>query len=67
MIKSESKMKKTYIAPRSESINLYAESAMMLSVSGGQHTGGFGAKTQSADESFSDMPWMESDEADVEE
>lgn len=49
-----------------ECIDLFAEGSMMLAISGGQHTGGFGSKTQSTSDSFSDMPWMETEEDDVE-
>lgn len=59
-------MKKKYIKPQSECINLFAEGSMMMTISGGQHTGGFGSKTQSTSDSFIDMPWMETEEDDVE-
>ena len=59
-------MKKKYIKPQSECIDLFAEGSMMLTISGGQHTGGFGSKTQGTSDSFSDMPWMETEEVDVE-
>lgn len=59
-------MKKKYIKPQSECINLFAEGSMMMTISGGQHTGGFGSKTQRTSDSFSDMPWMETEEDDVE-
>lgn len=48
-----------------ECINLFAEGSMMMTISGGQHTGGFGSKTQSTSDSFGDMPWMETEEDDV--
>lgn len=60
-------MKKTYIAPQSVCISLYAEESVMMTVSGGQTTGGFGAKTQSADENFSEMPWAETESTDAED
>lgn len=59
-------MKKKYIKPQSECIDLFAEGSMMMTISGGQHTGSFGSKTQSTSDSFSDMPWMETEEDDVE-
>lgn len=59
-------MKKKYIKPQSECINLFAEGSMMMTISGGQHTGRFGSKTQSTSDSFSDMPWMGTEEDDVE-
>lgn len=43
-------MKKTYIVPQLHVYELGPESAMMASVSAGQHTSGFGTKTNSVDE-----------------
>lgn len=43
-------MKKIYIKPQTTVYDMLPESEMMLSVSGGQTTGGFGTNTQAADE-----------------
>lgn len=59
-------MKKKYITPKMECIDLFAEDSMMLAVSGGQHTGGFGSRTLRTIDAFRDVPWMETEEADVE-
>lgn len=60
-------MKKKYIKPQSECIDLFAEGSMMMTISGGQHTGGFGtAKRRAPQTPSADMPWMETEEDDVE-